>query len=48
MMTAVMRVEFDCGEVLFYEPHMFQLLPSQFASVKHWVRMVVARDVTLS
>jgi len=42
--TAVMRVEFDCGETFYYEPHAFMLLSNQFSKVKNWERLVVPVD----
>ena len=41
MKTAMMRVEFDNGEVLFYEPHTFMLLMDQFSKVVNWERLEV-------
>lgn len=43
-MTAVMRLEFDDGEVLYYKPHAFQLLTDQFDRVENWERLVVPVD----
>lgn len=41
MMTAMMVVEFDNGEVLKYEPHTFMLLDSEFSKVVSWYRKEV-------
>lgn len=38
MMTPMMVVEFDNGEVLKYEPHTFMLLESEFSKVVNWYR----------
>jgi hypothetical protein len=38
MMTPMMVVEFDNGEVLKYEPHAFMVLASEFSKVVKWHR----------
>jgi len=40
----MMYLEFDDGDVLYYEPFSFCLLSEQFRQVKQWERIMLPKD----